>query len=98
MILVLDFAAAAGVDKACAILTLQELLREFVTDPETGDNRYITQSVFFNRNITCNVIGKKRKFLNPIMYGSVHKRPAESEDQICSGPVAVSSVPSNRLL
>ena len=28
------------------ILTLQELLQEFVTDPETGDNRYITQSVF----------------------------------------------------
>ena len=51
------------------ILTMQELLREFVTDPETGDNRFITQSVFFNKNITCNIKGKKRKFLNPTMYG-----------------------------
>ena len=51
------------------ILTLQELLREFVTDPETGDNRFITQSVFFNKNITCNYRGRKRKFLNPTMYG-----------------------------
>ena len=51
------------------ILTMQELLREFVTDPETGDNRFITQSVFFNKNITCNLKGKRRKFLNPAMYG-----------------------------
>ena len=51
------------------ILTMQKLLREFVTDPETGDNRFITQPVFFNRNITCNVKGKKRRFLNPTTYG-----------------------------
>ena len=41
---------------------MQELLREFVTDPETGDNRFITQSVFFNKNITCNIKGKKESF------------------------------------
>ena len=41
------------------ILTMQELLREFVTDPETGDNRFITQPVFFNKNITCNFRGEK---------------------------------------
>ena len=39
---------------------MQELLRKFVTDPETGDNRFITQSVFFNKNITCNIKGKKK--------------------------------------
>ena len=42
------------------VSTLQELLREFVTDPKTGDNRFITQPVFFKNNITGNVRGGKR--------------------------------------
>ena len=51
------------------ILTMQELLREFVTDPETGDNRFITQPVFYNKNIVGTVKGKKKKYLTPTSYG-----------------------------
>ena len=42
------------------ILTLQELLREFVTDPETGDNRFITQSVFLNKILPA-IIGEEKE-------------------------------------
>ena len=33
------------------IVNLQSFLREFVTKPEAGDNRFITQPAFYNRNI-----------------------------------------------
>ena len=51
------------------ILTLQEFLREFVTCPETGDNRFATQPAFYNKNITGLGKGQKKKFLTPQKYG-----------------------------
>ena len=42
------------------ILTLQEFLREFVTSPETGDNRFATQPVFYNKNIAGEGKGMKK--------------------------------------
>ena len=44
------------------ILTLQEFLREFVTCPKTGDNRFATQPVFYNKNITGVGKGQKKNF------------------------------------
>ena len=44
------------------ILTMQELLREFVTDPETGDIRFITQPVFLIRILPAILRGKKENF------------------------------------
>ena len=44
------------------ILTMHELLREFVTDPETDDNRFITQPVFFNKILPAIIEGKKESF------------------------------------
>ena len=39
---------------------MQELLREFVTDPETGDNRFITQSVFLIKILPA-IIGEEKE-------------------------------------
>ena len=47
------------------IQTLQEFLREFVTCPETGDNRFATQPAFYNKNITGLGKGQKKKILDP---------------------------------
>ena len=47
------------------ILTLQEFLREFVTGPEMGDNRFATQPVFYNKNIVGEGKGRKKNFLPP---------------------------------
>ena len=52
------------------ILTLQEFLREFVTNPETGDNRFATQPVFYNKNIVGEGKGRKKNISPPtIMDG-----------------------------
>ena len=50
------------------IKNLQSFLREFVTKPESGDNRYILQSSFHNRNVREG--GQKRgRILTPEYYG-----------------------------
>ena len=50
------------------IANLQTFLREFVTSPEAGDNRFITQPAFYNRNIVEG--GNRRKrILIPRTYG-----------------------------
>ena len=50
------------------IVNLQSFLREFVTKPEVGDNCFITQPAFYNRNIVEGGRGRK-KFLVPCTYG-----------------------------
>ena len=50
------------------IKNLQIFLRKFVTEPETGDNRFIFQSSFHNMNIREG--GKKNRImLVPRFYG-----------------------------
>ena len=50
------------------IQTLQNILREFVTNPDSGDNWFIFQSAFHNINIR--VKGQNNKnFLTPEYYG-----------------------------
>ena len=48
---------------------LQDFLREFVTNPESGDNRFIFQSAFHNNNIVVKD-RKNEKWLTPDYYGS----------------------------
>ena len=50
------------------IVNLQSFLREFVTKPEAGDNRFITQPAFYNKNIVEGGCGRK-KILIPRIYG-----------------------------
>ena len=50
------------------IKNLQNFLHEFVTKPEYGDNRYIFQSAFHNRNVREGGL-KRGRILTPEYYG-----------------------------
>ena len=50
------------------IKNLQAFLREFVTEPEVGDNRFIFQSSFHNKNIREGGLRTKRMLI-PTFYG-----------------------------
>lgn len=50
------------------VVNLQNFLRDFVTCPETGDNRFIMQPAFYNRNIVEDG-SKKKRVLLPRTYG-----------------------------
>ena len=47
---------------------LQDFLREFVTSPESGDNRFIFQLAFHNNNIVVKA-QRNEKWLTPEYYG-----------------------------
>ena len=50
------------------IKNFQPFLREFVTEPDLGDNRFIFQSFFHNKNIREGGM-KKKRMLVPGFYG-----------------------------
>ena len=45
------------------VAILQEFLREFVMDPELGDNMFATQPIFYHKNIVG--AGKGKKSIHP---------------------------------
>ena len=51
------------------LLEIAKLSKNWITPPETGDNRWEFQPIFYNPNINFKKVSKGRKFIIPEDFG-----------------------------